>query len=428
MSIALVAWLLACPVWGADASAVEIAVVGGHIEGLSLADNERMTKHLAEALNATGSFSVLEPDELSVRLRGRRDLVLSDYASGRGMEWLEEGRVLAGRFLFDQAIPALQRATRAFEEGVLLTGDVNLLAESWLELGLAHAGYGQPEEAMQAFRRVVTLQPGRELSEIEYPPKFVRLFGAVRDGVLAEPSGSLQIEMAGPGEYEVEVDGRRVGIAPVDVVDLPPGRHFLRAVGEGMERVQGVITLDPGERRELLLEPKPGGLGRVAETENGRARQVEALYTTLGRYAEVPMLLIAGETGRGELALVLFSVELGMFSKALWMEGADTNDLVRLVPELEELLSDTGGIKADRVDSTLPGFDLNSNSVLSRLLLAPPTPMVTTPSPPAAGRTNWILWAGAGAVAVGGVTAIAVVAASNDDTPPAGTIIFGPLP
>ncbi|MEE2750625.1 MAG: PEGA domain-containing protein [Myxococcota bacterium] len=424
MSIALAAWLLVSPARAVDGGAVGVAVVGAHVGELSLEENQRLAEHLGEALNATGVFEAINPVELSERLRGRQELVLSDYASGRGKEWLEEGKILSDRFLFDQSIPALQRATRAFEEGVLLTGDVNLLAEAWLALGLAHAGYGQSEEAMEAFRQVVTLQPTRQLSEMEYPPKYVRLFQSVREEVLLESPASLSIEVRG-GPFAVEVDGRAVGLSPVVVRDLPPGRHFLRVLGEGMDRVQGSLTLEAGETKELDLKLKPGRLGSAAESEKGRSRQLEALYSTMGRYAEVPMVLLAGQTVSGELSLVLFSLESGVFSEPVSTRGAPEN-LVNLVAELAGLLSESGSVRGSRVSAQLPGFDLNSNAVLSHLLLAPPLEVAVS-SAPSAGRSNWWIWAGAGALSVGGAALVAAIVSKDEDTVPGGTIVFGPV-
>ena len=429
MSIALSLWLLAGPAGSFDPGKVEVGVAGAHLPGASEAEVEAFTERLADALEATGRFKAVRPDEMALRLQGRQDLVLSDFALDRGKEWLDEGRVLSGRFLFDQSIPMLQRATQGLSETVALTGEVGLLADAWLELGLAHAGSGQADSARAAFEEVAILQPDRLLNPVDHAPKNVALYQEARGGVLGRPSASLRVEMAGEGAFRVEVDGKDLGPAPVLVSDLPAGRHYLRVLGEGTQRNHGSLVLREGEERLIQVEPQKGTLGVTAESPAGRARQVKALYIALGKYAETALVLVAGESSDGALVLFLHGVESGQFSQALSIQGTgDPAAMIPLLPALEGTLSESSGLRMDRVSSDVPSLDVNSNPVLTSLLLEP---VVNEPGllpVQAAGAPRWVVWAGAGALAAGGVVAVGVALNAGEKEPEGGTVVLGPIP
>ena len=433
VSIALSLWLLAGPAWSLQPDRVEVGVAGVHLPGATEAEVEAFTERLADALEATDRFKVVRPDELARRLQGRQELVLSDFALARSKEWLDEGRVLSGRFLFDQSIPMLQRATQGLSETVALTGEVGLLADAWLELGLAHAGDGQVDSARAAFQEVVVLQPDRLLNPVDHAPKYVALYQEARQGVLGRPPATLRVEAVGEGTFQVEVDGKNLGPAPVLVSDLPAGRHYLRVLGEGAQRTHGSLVLLEGEERLVQVEPERGTLGHTAETPAGRARQVRALYTALGRYAETPLVLVAGESTDGAWVLFLHGVESGQFSQALSIQGTgDPAALLPLLPALEGHLNEASGLRMDRVSSDVPPLDINENPVLTTLLLEPVVNWVALepgllPSQ-AAGAPRWVVWAGAGALAAGGAVAVGVALNAGEKEPEGGTVVLGPIP
>ncbi len=429
MSIALSLLLLAGPAWSFHPDRVEIGVAGVHMPGASEAEVEAFTERLAEALEATDRFNVVRPDELARRLQGRQELVLSDFALARSKEWLDEGRVLSGRFLFDQSIPMLQRATQGLSETVALTGEAGLLADAWLELGLAHAGNGQVDSARAAFEEVAILQPDRLLNPVDHAPKYVALYQEARQVVLGRPPSSLRVETVGEGPFQVEVDGKNLGPAPVFVSDLPAGRHYLRVLGEGPKRNHGSLVLREGEDRLIQVEPQKGTLGNTAESPSGRARQVRALYIALGRYAETPLVLVAGESTDGAWVLFLHGVESGQFSQALSIQGTgDAAALLPLLPALAGTLNEASGLRMDGVSSDVPPLDVNANPVLTTLLLKPVANEPSLLPGQAAGAPRWVVWAGAGALAAGGAVAVGVALSSGEEEPEGGTVVLGPIP
>jgi tetratricopeptide (TPR) repeat protein len=429
VSIALSLWLLAGPAWSIHPDRVEVGVAGVHLPGASDAEVEAFTERLADALEATKRFNVVRPDEMARRLQGRQELVLSDFALARSKEWLEEGRVLSGRFLFDQSIPMLQRATQGLSEAVALTGEVGLLADAWLELGLAHAGNGQSDSAMASFEEVAILQPDRLLNPVDHAPKNAALYQEARERVVGRPPAGLRVEAIGEGTFQVELDGKDMGPAPIYVPALPAGRHYVRLLGEGTLRNHGSLVLREGEERLIQVEPQKGTLGNTAESPAGRARQVRALYIALGRYAEIPLLLVAGESTDGVLVLFLHGVESGQFSQAMSLQGTgDPAAMLPLLPALDGMLNEASGLRMDRVSSDVPPLDVNANPVLTTLLLEPVSIETVLLPGQNTGAPRWVIWAGAGALAAGGVAAVGVALNAGEKEPEGGTVVLGPIP
>ncbi len=98
-------------------------------------------------------------------------------------------------------------------------------------------------------------------SVLSVPPLVEAALSGRRDAVRARV-GLLTVEVRDPGEWEVFVDGRRVGAAPVRRIELPAGRHAVelrsgpqrsyvrhRVLGAGDNRV----VIEPALDRSLVL-------------------------------------------------------------------------------------------------------------------------------------------------------------------------------
>jgi hypothetical protein len=138
---------------------------------------------------------------------------------------------------------------------------------------------------------------------------------------------------------------------------------------------------------------------------------------------------VAGESSANTLVLFLHGVESGQFSQALSIQGTgDPAAMLPFVLALEGTLSESSGLRMDRVSSDVPSLDVNANPVLTSLLLEP---VVNEPGllpGQAAGAPRWVVWAGAGALAAGGVVAVGVALNAGEKEPEGGTVVLGPIP
>ncbi|MCP4917586.1 MAG: PEGA domain-containing protein [Proteobacteria bacterium] len=376
----------------------EVAVVGLHIDGLSEEDAQLASAEIGEALTRTQVMTYIEPQFASAKLQGREELVLADMALGSAMSMLEEGRVLYGRAEPDEAIPLLQDAVRGLEEGIPATGQTADLLDAYLLLALAQTGMGELDAARAAYREVVTLDPSRELDPISYPPDVVDAYVAVRADVMASGTGVLRVQADGE-EVEVIVDGQSVGLAPVAINDLPAGVHHVYATADGGLRAYQRVEISTGAETVSLSMART--ITEPADTPSGMVRQTDSLYRSIGAYSQTPLVLLGGEVGDDQVAVLLYSSRSENFSQALVApRGSDpARSIADLIPALGSYVTETGDIRSDRVAITAPPLDVSDNALLTQILLDPNEEIQvqyieTGP--------KWYVWAAMGGVAAAG--------------------------
>jgi len=406
----LLGWLVA-PIAHAG-GLPQVAVVGVHVAQLDADRGARLSQELVDALELSGRLDGLAPDEVAVRLRGREDLVVEGMAMRAGVDLLRSGRLLYERAQPDQAIPELQRATRALGHGALITGQTRDLIEAWLLLGLAEFGMGNLDSAHAAWRQVAILAPNRELDPLNYPPKVIDQFNTVRDEVGGQLQATLQVS-TGDRDAEVFVDGRSVGTSPVSIEGLAPGQHFVYAIDEQGHRAGRRVPLEPGAGVSVEFGMDAYQLGIASSKTAGKARQTRELYEALGQHVQTDLILLAGLSGEGFVSVQLYSPRSGNFSKTITAEALDepVQAILDLVPAVAGYATESGDIRTDRVALEVPALDVTSNAVLTRILLergvepAPPPPVA--PATSGGGNAKWIAVGGAALVAGGAAGGIA---------------------
>ena len=382
----------------------EVALVGLHVQGVDAAQARQGVIELERSLAAGGRVAVVSPDEVARRIDGREGIIISDAFLGPARALLDEGRVLYERASPDQAIPVLEEAVKAFNATMAYTTENRSLIEALLLLGFAHIVMGDEDTARRAFGRVVLMEPSRELDEINYAPRIVDFYAEVREQVLAGGFGSIEVLTPLPGA-EVYVDGRRVGVTPMVVEQLPVGRHFLAVIDASGYRNFGVVEIQPDHRGTARVALEDRDLAKPDNDQRGRARQTEQLYRSLGEYLETDAILLAGLDDTGELGLQLYVRHTGAFSKVLHTDpGADPFEAAAdLAPALAGYLNATGDLRADRVSPSVLSLDVSANDLLAELLLDPEPKWEVVEG--GGGKSRWYLWAGAGVLAAGGATA-----------------------
>ncbi len=405
----------------------ELAVVGLHVEGVDAQRARQAIATLEASLTDDGRVTVVPPAEVARRIEGRESLIVGDAFLGQARGLLDEGRVLYERASPDQAIPVLEEAVRAFNAAMAYTTENRSLIEALLLLGFANLVMGEEDTARRAFGRVVLMDPSRVLDEINYAPRIVNFYADVREDVLSDGYGEIEVVTPLPGA-EVYVDGRRVGLTPMVVEQLPVGRHFLGVVGADGYRNFGVIDIQPGQRGSARVALEDRDLAKPAEDARGRARQTEDLYRSLGQYLETDAILLAGMDETGELGLQIYACHTGAFSKLLHTDPGDDpyEAAADLAPALAGYLTSMGDIRPDRVSPTVLSLDVSSNALLAELLLDPQPKWEVVgggDGDDIERKSRWYLWAGAGVVAAGGATAATLLLADGGPGADQGTIV-----
>ena len=158
--------------------------------------------------------------------RGPTDLAGAEKAL---IKQVEDGRrrFIEGKFpeALKLLLPARDRLLAA--EG-RVASDQRLrhaLHTALLMLGHTHLRLKQPEKATEAVSEVVrSIPPGQDLSMIKYAPELVTFFKKVRLQLKRQDRAALRVT-TDPAGCLVFLNGRYVGISPVRVADLYPGRY-----------------------------------------------------------------------------------------------------------------------------------------------------------------------------------------------------------
>jgi hypothetical protein len=318
------------------------------------------------------------------------------------------------------------------EEALPVTTDNRLLIDALLMQGLTHFSVGDEEPARAAFERVALLDPTRRLDPVNYSGPTVEFFDQARAAVEAQGMGALAIE--GEEGAQVYVDGRARGRVPLRVDGLPAGAHAVLVVGAEGRRAFEVVEVT--QTRVATLQPTldVGLRVQAGATDEAAARQTEQLYEALGAYTQTELVLVAGQSGPGEVAVQLYEPRTGNFSKIFRATGDDpVGDLADGVVGLAGFLDDAGALRTDKVFSRAAPLDIGTNTLLLDMLLDPSKAAPAAAS--VAGEEDggrgvpWLVWAGVGAVAAGGAVTTAVLLTSGEAGPADnGTITVGPMP
>jgi hypothetical protein len=426
--------MLLCP----RGFAAEIAVVGLHAPDHSPQEVAELTQDILRIIQENGSLVAVGPEKLRGRLVGRQELILKEMAQADGVKRLQAGQLLYDRADMTQAIVELEEAVGLLASSVAITGEVRPLRDAYLFLGLSHTGLGNGEEAKRAFAKAVVLDPEMELDPLRYPPRVQEAFVLIRNRIRSAMNASIEVEVPDGMQADIWIDGRNRGPAPVRVEGLSPGRHYIRAVGEGAHRGYKTVGLSSTEELSVFLRLDQHGMGPVAATQRERSQQTASLYRALGAHTGTELVLLGGKhPDTGDLVVQLYSPRSDRFSKPIDLtqpsgSGGRAGEWTGLMASLINQANSQGEIRAESVDARAQAFEINANPVLTGLLLQDSRPVQREPALPQEGNDGASSWLrsyrwwliGGGAVAAGGVTAAVVVRRVGDN----GTITVGPIP
>ncbi|MBM4370635.1 MAG: PEGA domain-containing protein, partial [Deltaproteobacteria bacterium] len=151
--------------------------------------------------------------------------------------------------------------------------------------------------------------PDQDPTVLRVPPLVEAALSGRRDAVRAR-TAILTAEVLGPGAWEVYVDGRRLGEAPLRRVEVPAGRHVLELRREGgpgspvRDLVLGAgsrrVVVEPGLEEALVLaSDRPAAL-REGLAQPARVRGA----AWLARAAGAEAALVPGPGGHPWLLVV----------------------------------------------------------------------------------------------------------------------------
>lgn len=397
-----------------------VALVGVHDGALDTAEQERIAKGLASALEADRRVDPVLPGDLARALAGREPSILRDAASGPARRLLEDGRILHDQAQPEEAIPVLEQAIGDLEQAMDITDTSRDLWEARLYLGSSYLSTGLAAEARETWVAAIVTNPERQPDPARLPPSVVQSYREAQAGVVDQVG---TVELAAPGARAITLDGREVGADKARVPDVLAGIHHSRATGPGAMVAHQRIEVRDGETAQAPLELKAAPLSLPATTDFARVQRTTDLYRTLGLHTKTDLVLVAG-VHNGEGMIQVYSPSAERFSEPVRFAYTDTpaTALIAALPNALDRLDESGSLSRDASSSSSGPLDPSSNRLLAHMLHDPKVPLPA----PARSKNTWLYAAGGAAAALlvaGGVTAAAL--SSGGDK---GTIIVGPIP
>jgi len=234
---------------------------------------------------------------------------------GRARNHLAAAREAFASFEYDRALSELAKIDALLNDREPSQPLVDLLVQRHLLAGQVHEGRDKPDEALDAFRLVRHLDPGRgELDPGEYRPRVVALYKKSRP---TRANGTMALAVT-PEGARVWIDGRSMGRAPVDASGLGPGPHWVVASAPGRRPKGQLVSVTAGKRRDVSVEleamaatDRIGELRRALAASSSRD-ELEAGAAQLAAAADVDVMVMvrgrgdrvegaAFDTARGEL-------------------------------------------------------------------------------------------------------------------------------
>lgn len=227
---------------------VPLVPLGDASKGLA----DEVTAAVVKELGSSAGFDVV-PLAVDTGAAGAgADTAAAKAALADGNTALEKARGFADKLQFGKAKKAFEAALERMEAAASVLPDAQPLIDCRLGLAEIAARQGQDDEARVQLAFAAVLNPELQLDGKRYPPLFIRTFARERDRALKEKRAIVFVDESGVGGA-VEIDGRPTASAPARVAEVPPGRHLVRAVREGLASFGTIVELKPGE--ELTVSP-----------------------------------------------------------------------------------------------------------------------------------------------------------------------------
>jgi hypothetical protein len=380
------AGLLASPVARAQPTpaGVAILVTGGED---TPERREAFRTHVERAALAAGLRDIGDPTRHATeRARALGSLDRSRLETFRQVErLLVSARVDAAAFQEGRALASLAEAVRRAELRADVPGAAAWIAEVYTAMGITAAQAGLDDLMEASLSKAATLDSTRGVRAAEAPPTVVERAASILAAVATRPLGSFEVTSASEGARAF-LDDQEVGELP-RIIRAPVGTHVLRVEGPGQRPWGAVIDVLEGRRPAIEIALAPDPLVAAAR------RLVAASHAA--DFVEV-------EANRARLGV-----------EAAWVVEVGDGPLDRaLLVRCEE-----GGCDRPRrleLDEVLPRpASLAPEAVVGHLAAAREwvgeIPVVPPPREPEWWE-QWYVWAGAGALLVGGVVTAVVVA------------------
>ncbi|MBI2896909.1 MAG: PEGA domain-containing protein [Deltaproteobacteria bacterium] len=214
---------------------------------------------------------------------------------------LEQAREAQQAFREAEALEKLATVEGVLAQDGVRTADRSLFAEAGFLRAWIHLSGGRPREAERAAADALVFASAADPAPARFPPEVVELAARLR-----ATTGTATLRVEAPTvPASVSIDGRSVGLTPVEAGGLAAGGHFVTVEASGYRVISDRVELGPGARVIRRYTPEPSSAPELAlaiATAAPAARTAVArrLAAALGQDS---VLVAAASRAGGELRL-----------------------------------------------------------------------------------------------------------------------------
>jgi hypothetical protein len=154
-------------------------------------------------------------------------------SSKEAAEALAQGQQLMDDLKFEDAVAALKKGIE-LAEAEPATADFRDVDYALVRMAAGYVRMGEEKKAQQALFQVARLNPDYQLPEGQFPPVFRHEFEKAQKRAEKSAKGTLSID--GPSGATAFLNGRDLGMLPVQQENVAVGMHYVRVEGAHGER------------------------------------------------------------------------------------------------------------------------------------------------------------------------------------------------
>lgn len=308
----------------------------GLLEGpLAPARAELLERLLLDELDGYDSFRVVDSSGNALDQR----LLASEAL--RAAQLKNEGVDLLLRFQYGPAIKKLEQAISVFEARLVALPDYELLHDALLAKAEALFLSGEKTAARATVKNLLALSPKTRPTTKTHEKGFVALYDRAKTEL--EAVGRIQVSCDPPG-CTIQVDGQKLGPAPLYATRILPGRHYVVASWSNGVKLAIVQVPPGGEARANLSREGPAEATRqelrtALERKVGLA-EVQALTQRIAGLAQAKQVLVAAVRADAEglpFLLVGLHAQSGAPNKVVRLPLPEALDDVALARDVRRL-------------------------------------------------------------------------------------------
>ncbi len=405
----------------AFSSRKKIAIVGFQ-HGEKPAQEQKAYENIRETMQAQDHLLVLDRSTVSQSLSAQsstREDELTQAKIEAAYEEFVKGVESYQNLNLTQAITQLENAVRGYRSGISALRDNHYLLYAHLYLGMALFFDGRPDDGKRFILEMIKLDPNRNTRTLparDFPPTIVEIHRSLTQKIQKIANGTLNVTST-PAGATVILDGMEVGKTPMDLHNIPQGKHFLGVVMPGHEMYSRLVEVGPGPQKVAARLTAEKMFYAQNQFEQEKNQTQEQLMQKVAKDLAVDTFVLGQVTqnDKGQTVVEIQSYDVtnrkfsSVYTKTL--SKKERKHASQYVSLTKQWLEQQGLDRALAESTLIPDQDFSDS------FQAEPPPSVSKPFL-GLDKKKW-LWIGVGAVVLGG--SLLLLSGGSDD--PSGNVL-----